>query len=214
MTEFQFDDQARGEILALVEGVSWGDVSVDTITNGLKRAMYASTHAFGAWEGHGEAALGDEFSLSAEQVDALGPELRAAYIARLICDASIIWDDNGPGMVIAGLVAISHASAARRQAADKGGRLITGNVTPIGGDQPASRAEASCYSPGELEGVLGKLYAAGHIDEIELPCSLSVWIRREERIEFEADNGPLDSCGVGTVTRGDDPRPDQTPRAG
>ena len=55
--------------------------------------MEATTGAFLLWQANdaGEQRFGDEFSLTAQQVADLDPELRLAYASRLIRTLALYW---------------------------------------------------------------------------------------------------------------------------
>ena len=81
--------------LALTDGTvahTWGDLeqALYGLEAALALALEATGHAIQLWEGEdgGEERFGDEFALSAGQVDSLDDEWRLAYIARLLYTAA------------------------------------------------------------------------------------------------------------------------------
>ena len=82
----QFGESQRAHALALLEDLPWGDLeqAIYGLEVALALALEAVGDAIDLWEDEGEDRFGDEFSLSAEQVDSLDDEWRLAYVARLL----------------------------------------------------------------------------------------------------------------------------------
>ncbi len=79
-------DQRR-ELVALVETIPWGDMDahIRTVEDALVRAVEATSEDFRLWQEQADdCGLHDEFALEPEDVDALTPEWRLAYVARLL----------------------------------------------------------------------------------------------------------------------------------
>ena len=79
-------DQRR-ELIALVEAIPWGDMDahIRTVEDALVRAVEATSEDFRLWQEQADdGGLHDEFALEPEDVDALTPEWRLAYVARLL----------------------------------------------------------------------------------------------------------------------------------
>jgi len=91
----QFDRQAAAEMLAVIDAVPWGDLAVSAgdVDQVLRLALEATTQAFLLWEtdGAGERRYGDEYSLSAADVDSLDDQWRMAYVARLLRSLALCW---------------------------------------------------------------------------------------------------------------------------
>jgi len=92
MDDPQFDETQRAQAIALLEDLPWGDLEQELygLEAALALALEATGHAIQLWEGEdgGEERFGDEFALSAGQVDSLDDEWRLAYIARLLYTAA------------------------------------------------------------------------------------------------------------------------------
>jgi hypothetical protein len=79
--------EQRRQAIALIEELPWGDVEaqIRDLEEALWRALEATCGDLLRWEARAEElGFQDEFSLSLEDVAALTPEWRLAYVARLV----------------------------------------------------------------------------------------------------------------------------------
>ncbi len=70
-----------------MESISWGDMDahIRTVEDALVRAVEATSEDFRLWQEQADdCGMHDEFALEPEDVDALTPEWRLAYVARLL----------------------------------------------------------------------------------------------------------------------------------
>jgi hypothetical protein len=83
----QFNAAQRQAVIELIEACAWGDTDRDicSMESALRLALEATVEDFWRWENEAlELRLGDEFSLSKEEVEGLTPEFRLAYVGRLL----------------------------------------------------------------------------------------------------------------------------------
>jgi hypothetical protein len=109
----------RQAALELIESFKWGDmVSFIRDTElALRLALDATVEYFWQWEDNMlalEQRFGDEFSLTPGDVESLGPQMRLAYVARLLRSLALIYgvktefgghsqDRDGPAALLSGL---------------------------------------------------------------------------------------------------------------
>jgi hypothetical protein len=86
----QFNSDQQQRALALLESLPWGDIdnALRGMEEALRRAMEATRQEFQEWEqefGPRVEEVGfDEFTLPAEEIEALPCGVKLAYVARLL----------------------------------------------------------------------------------------------------------------------------------
>jgi hypothetical protein len=129
--EPQFNAQQRKAALEVIERLTWGDfeIALICVEMALRRALEATQSEFQSWEHvYGpmyEAGDGwSEYTLPADIIEAMEPEEKLAYVARLLRSLAIMYgvsadirpkphvlvgehDDNSPAALTRGLNDIS-----------------------------------------------------------------------------------------------------------
>ena len=82
----ELTNQQQAEVVALLNAQPWDDVEshIRSMEAALERALEATASEFPIWEEQGEDRYRNEFNVTAEEVDAMSPDWKLAYVGRLV----------------------------------------------------------------------------------------------------------------------------------